>query len=115
MRSFRAPGRKSTFLSINHSGAHRSEFHPLESTIRRLRIHTLKAQLALCELVCRSLAREYAGENLTVTQKAAIVDRWSRTTKERHELRLLLESQQSTQEEAEPEAKSLRQAEISIQ
>ena len=69
----------------------------MESTLRRLRIHTLKAQLALCELVCRSLASEYANENLTVAQKAAIVNRWSATTMDRHELRLLLEAQEREQ------------------
>jgi hypothetical protein len=70
----------------------------LESTLRRLRIHTLKAQLALCELVCRSLASEYANENLTVAQKAAIVNRWSATTMDRRELRLLLEELETEQE-----------------
>jgi len=53
----------------------------------------------LCEQICRSLAAEYANEKLTEAQKAAIVDRWNITTMERHELRLLLESQESAIEE----------------
>jgi len=65
----------------------------LESILRRLCIQTLKAKLALCELVCRSLASEYANENSTAEEKAAIVDRWSRTTNERHDLRVALEEQ----------------------
>jgi hypothetical protein len=68
-----------------------------ETTLRRLRIHTTKAQLALCELICRSLAKERSSENLTADQKAAIVERWITTTTERRDLRLLLESQESAQ------------------
>ena len=68
-----------------------------ETTLRRLRIHTTKAQLALCELISRSLAKERSSENLTADQKAAIVERWITTTTERRDLRLLLESQESAQ------------------
>jgi hypothetical protein len=79
----------------------------LESMLRRLLIHTLKAQLALRELVCSSLVTAYANENLTDAQKADIVDRWNTTVMERHQLRLLLEAQESVQEDAEQQVKSL--------
>jgi hypothetical protein len=69
----------------------------MESTLRKLRIHTIKGQLALCELVCRSLAIEYENENLTAVQKEAIINRWSATTKQRHELQLELEEQEREQ------------------
>lgn len=80
----------------------------MEPILRRLRIHSLKAQLALCELVCGSLVTAYANENLTDGQKAEIVDRWNTTVMERHQLVLLLEAQHSVQEEAEPQVNSLR-------
>lgn len=69
----------------------------MESTLRSLRIHTIKAQLALCELVCRSLAQACANPNLSFTHKTAIADRWISTTTQRYELRHLLESQESVQ------------------
>jgi hypothetical protein len=78
----------------------------LEATGRKLLIHNIEAQLALRELMCRSLASEYANDNLTADQKEAIVNRWNKTTMERHELRLQLEAQQ-TQQEAHQQVKAL--------
>jgi hypothetical protein len=80
----------------------------LESTLRRLRIHTIKAQLALRELVCRSLAQECANEHLPPARIADIADQWNQTTIERYELRLLLQSQESVQEEAEQQIAGMR-------
>jgi hypothetical protein len=69
----------------------------LDSVVRRLAIQTIKAQLALCELVSRSLVHEFSIENLPVAEKAAIVDRWNLTSRQRTELRLLLEEQEIEQ------------------
>jgi hypothetical protein len=63
----------------------------LEETLHRLAIQTIKAQLALRELLCKSLAREYANESLTAAQKGAIAFRYSTAIKETRELRFLLD------------------------
>lgn len=69
----------------------------MESTLHRLGIQTIKAHLALRELVCKSLASEYANESLTPAQKGAIAFRYSTVIKEMGELRLLLEEQEGEQ------------------
>jgi hypothetical protein len=78
----------------------------LESAFQKLLIQNIEAQLALRELMCRALASEYANENLSATEKEAIVDRWNKTTMERHELRLQLEAQQ-TQQVADQQVEAL--------
>jgi len=63
----------------------------MESVLRRLEIQTIRAQLALRELVCKSVASEYANESLTVAQQRTIAFRYSTVIKEIRELRTLLE------------------------
>jgi hypothetical protein len=66
----------------------------VESIIRKLRIHTLKAQLALRRFVCETLAERLENGDLTVAEKLALARRWDDVMKEVHDLRLLLESQE---------------------
>ena len=69
----------------------------MDAIIRKLTIHTLRAQLALCEIVSRSLVYEFSLQDLPVARKAEIVERWSTTSMKRTELRLLLEAMQREQ------------------
>jgi hypothetical protein len=61
--------------------------------IRKLRIHHLKAQVGLRQLVCETLAKEFEARSLTVEQRTALAHRWDDAMKESHELRLMVERQ----------------------
>jgi hypothetical protein len=62
----------------------------LESIIRKLRVHTLKAQLALRHLICESLAKEFETA-LTFERRAALARKWDVTLKEGHVFQLMLD------------------------
>jgi hypothetical protein len=61
----------------------------LETIIRKLKIHHLKAQLSLRDLICESLAEEF--EMVPVfEQRAVLAPRCDATLKERHALQFML-------------------------
>ncbi len=62
----------------------------MDSIIRRLRIHNLKAQMELRRLQSDSLSREFDVAT-TTEQKAAIGLQWEQARKERHTLQHMLE------------------------
>jgi len=62
----------------------------LVSIIRKLRVHTLKAQLALRHLMCESLAKEFETA-LTFERRAALARKWDVTLKEGHVLQRMLD------------------------
>jgi hypothetical protein len=63
----------------------------LESVIRKLTIHTYKAQVALRETMIETLATEFEGENLTVKRKAEIARHWDKTLKGKYAFQLMLD------------------------
>jgi hypothetical protein len=68
----------------------------LESIVRKHKVQSLEAQLALSQNVCSSLAQEFKTESLTDEQKAAIGHRLNAALKENDALQLaidLLETQ----------------------
>jgi hypothetical protein len=70
----------------------------LESIILKLKIQSLKAQLALSRNLCNFWSHELETEILTGEQKVAIAHRWDNARNENHGLHLaidLLEKQQS--------------------
>jgi hypothetical protein len=54
----------------------------MESATRNLRIHTLKSQMDVCQLVCATLANELQVADLTLEQKAALARRWDKALNE---------------------------------
>jgi len=71
----------------------------LKSMIRKAKIQSLKEQLALCQTLCESLAKEFEAAALTGEQKAVIAHHWEKERKEGHSLQLaidLLERQEAT-------------------
>jgi hypothetical protein len=63
----------------------------LESIIRKLWIHTLKAQLGVRQFMCKSLAQEFETPTITFEQRTAIAHRWDDTLQESHVLQLMIE------------------------
>lgn len=63
----------------------------LESIAYKLKIQTLKAQVALCQLICASLAREFEEESLTFVERSALAHRWDDTLKDGYVLQLTLD------------------------
>ena len=61
----------------------------LETIIHKLKIHHLKALLALRNLICESLAKEFETEPV-FEQRALLARRWDATLKEGHVLRFML-------------------------
>ncbi len=68
--------------------------------IRKLRIRTLRAQVAQCKHICESLAEQFESETLTTEQKAALARRWDETLKESHALQVTLDSLEKLQKRA---------------
>jgi len=63
----------------------------MESIILKLKIESLKAQLALSRNLCTSRAHELETGILTTDQKVAIAHRWGNARKESHGLQLAME------------------------
>ena len=63
----------------------------MESIAYKLKIQTLKAQVALCQLICASLAREFEEESLTFVERSALAHRWDDTLKDGYVLQLTLD------------------------
>jgi hypothetical protein len=72
----------------------------LESVIRELRIHTLKTQLEVCQLVCASLAQELQAAYLTPEEKTALARRWDKALKESRNLQLAVDMLEGQETEA---------------
>jgi hypothetical protein len=70
----------------------------LESIIRKLKIQTLKALLALRQHQCASLAIEFETASLTFRQRAGLAHRWDDTLKESHILQLMVDLLRGTEE-----------------
>lgn len=78
-------------VSRREAPARISRGQSLESVIPKLKIQTLKAQLALRSFVCASLAQEFDTAMLTFEQRAILAHRWDETLKESHVLQIMLD------------------------
>lgn len=78
----------------------------MESTLHKLEIQTIKAQLGLRKIICSSLATDFTNENLTFAQKTDIVNRYNAVKRVSRELQLLLEEQEREQAEREAECQT---------
>jgi len=63
----------------------------MEPIIRKLWIHNLKGQAALCSLLCESIAKQFESGSLNVEQGRALADFLDQMQKERYVLQLVLE------------------------
>jgi hypothetical protein len=63
----------------------------MDSIIRNLRIEHHKAQLALSNLVCDSLAEALENPSLNFSERAAIAKRWGKVRQAGHLFQLLLD------------------------
>jgi hypothetical protein len=72
----------------------------LESVIRKLRIQMLKAQLALRQHQCATLAEEFEAPTLSVKQRAVLADHRDVSLKESHVLQLMLDLLEMQENEA---------------
>ncbi|MGA3032002.1 MAG: hypothetical protein ABSD70_01890 [Terracidiphilus sp.] len=50
----------------------------MEEIVAKLQIHTIRAKLGLCRIVCASLAAEFDNRKLTFREKSAIVHQWDK-------------------------------------
>jgi hypothetical protein len=62
----------------------------VESILRRLKIHSFKAQVVLRKLVCESLATEFLTA-LSFEQRALLARKWDETLKERYVLQFMID------------------------
>lgn len=73
-------------------GSARIEWSPaLKSTIPKLRIHYLKAQLAKRQHVRASLIKEFEAESLSIKQRAVLAHCLGDAQRESHVLQLMLD------------------------
>ena len=63
----------------------------MEPATRKLTIRTYKAQVSLRERMCKSLAKEFKEENITLEQKAKVVHQWDRVIEEKHAFQFVLD------------------------
>ncbi len=63
----------------------------MDPIIRKLIIHTLKAQWVLRQYICVALAKEFEAGVSTASVKWPLVDRWDDTLKESQVLQLTLD------------------------
>lgn len=69
----------------------------MERIIRKLKIRTMDAQVALCQLTCESLAKQFESQTLSEGERAKIGKRWDKILREKRALEFaldLLEKQQ---------------------
>jgi hypothetical protein len=62
----------------------------MEAVLRKLRIHSLKEQLKVCENECESFAEDFDVAT-TFDQKVAFAHRWERAIRETYAMQYLLD------------------------
>ena len=72
----------------------------MESVIRKLRAHTLRTQLDVCELVFASLVKELQNNCLTPEQNSALAHRSYKALKERRSLQRAIDILEGQEPEA---------------
>ena len=71
----------------------------MNSAIRKLKIHTIRAQVALCELTCEALAKQFAVESLTHLERSEVAHRMDAMSSEKDALQHALELLEKQQRE----------------